>query len=110
MEMASATSMAARASCRLTGKRSASSELTVSLSRIDRPRSPVTTLATHRAYCTGSERSRLNSSRILAAASGEVCMPSMICTGSPGVARVIRNVISETTSRTSGTCTNRRPR
>jgi hypothetical protein len=102
--------MAAAASCRLTGKRSASRPVTRSLRRIERPRSPVATLAIHNPYCSGSERSRLNSARIAAAASCEVCMPSMIWTGSPGVARVMRKVISETTTRTSGTWISLRPR
>ena len=102
--------MPAKASCRLIGSRSAISVVTGSLSRIERPRSPVTTLAIHSPYCSGNERSRLNSSRIAFAASGEVCMPSMIVTGSPGVARVMAKVISDTTSRTSGTWIRRRPR
>ena len=58
-------------------------------------------------YWTGTGRSRLNSRRIAAAASGELCIPNMICTGSPGVARVTAKIVSDTTSRTSGICASR---
>ena len=109
-DTSSANAMAAAASSRLIGSRSPSRLTTVWLSRMERPKSPWTSLPTQSAYCTGTGRSRLNSVRMAAAASGEVCVPSMICTGSPGVARVTRKMVSETTSRTSGTCSSRRER
>ena len=74
----------------------------MSLSRIERPKSPVATWRPRRTYCSGSGLSRLNSARIAVRASGCFCMPSMICTDRPALPGVMRNVINETTIRTSG--------
>ena len=106
---ATATSMAATASCAVLATFSAISVVTGRRLRIDVPRSPRAALVTKRPYCLRMGSSRWSCARICATWSGLVTnSASIIFTGSPGTRNSMLKTASVTPNSTGTTARIRR--
>src|SRR5579859_7819967 len=102
-----ASTRAAAVSLAVFGSRDMTSDTTLRLLRIERPRSPVTAWPTYRAYWTYSGRSRPNSRRIAVMSPGLAESDSITSTGSPGARWIIRKTPTETPNVVTIASTNR---